>query len=569
MYYHLYFYDICNILSKSNENIYFYATIGKRGVMKISREESIGYQIYLKSFKDSNNDGIGDINGVIEKLDYIKSLGVDFIWLSPFYDSPMEDNGYDIRNYYKILKEYGTMQDVDNLIKKAHSLGIKVVADLVLNHTSNEHEWFIKSENNEKGYEDFYYWKKGKVVNGQMVEPNNWQSIFGGPAWQYSEKRKEYYLRIFSKKMPDINYNSNFALNKVKEVISFWAKKGIDGFRVDAISHIAKDETFSDAANSSYGKYSNREKVHTFLSQIASEWQKYDMLSLGELGRDSTLKDFRNFCSKKSKELSAIFEFSIINLFDFESYSYDIKDLFNSLKLKQKIAENGGCPVLFWTNHDYPRVASMFGSKKFWNKSCSALACLMYLLKGMPIIFNGEEIGMTNYHFQNINDFDDVNAKTLLSLAKTDEEKNRVFENLKLTSRDNARTMMQWNDNKNAGFTDATPWFRVNDNYKQVNVEAQDKQQDSVLNEYRKILALRSINKDVFCYGKTKFGRLKGNVIKYTRIASGKKCLVVVNLSDDTVATKLPKGETLYCNYDSPLTNALSPYEARVINISK
>ena len=537
--------------------------------MRISREESIGYQIYLKSFKDSNNDGIGDINGVIEKLDYIKSLGVDFIWLSPFYDSPMDDNGYDIRDYYKILKEYGTMQDVDNLIKKAHLLGIKVVADLVLNHTSNEHEWFIKSENNDKGYEDFYYWKKGKIVDGKMVEPNNWQSIFGGTAWQYSEKRKEYYLRIFSKKMPDINYNSNFALDKVKEVISFWANKGVDGFRVDAISHIAKDETFSDAVTSSYEKYSNRPKVHTFLSQIASGWQKYDMLSMGELGRDSTLKDFKNFCSKKSKELGAIFEFSIINIFDFNSYSYDIKDLLKSLKLKQKIAENGGCPVLFWTNHDYPRVASMYGSEKYWNKSCSALACLMYLLKGMPIIYNGEEIGMTNFHFKGINDFDDVNAKTLLSLAKTDKEKNQVFENLKLTSRDNARTMMQWNDNKYAGFSSAKPWFKVNDNYKQINVEAQDKQQDSILNEYRKILALRNSNKDVFCYGKTKFGRVKGKVIRYTRIANDKKYLVVVNLSNDKAVVKLPKGKILYCNYNDSLYNTLSPYEARVIMLTK
>ncbi len=533
-------------------------------------EESIGYQIYLKSFKDSNSDGIGDINGVIEKLGYIKSLGVDFIWLSPFYDSPMDDNGYDIRDYYNILKEYGTMQDVDNLIKKAHSLGIKVVADLVLNHTSDEHEWFIKSENNEKGYEDFYYWKDGKIVDGKRCVPNNWESFFGGSTWLFNEKRQQYNLSIFSKKMPDINYNSKFAMEKVKDVISFWAKKGIDGFRVDAISHIAKDETFRNGKKGiTFHKFSNRPKVHTFLKELSSEWKKYGIVSMGELGRNSILKDFKEFCSFDSKELDQIFEFSQIDSYYFCSQSYDFKLLMRSLKLKQKIAQNGGCPVLFWTNHDYPRMASMYGSEKYWNKSCSALALVMYLLKGMPIIYNGEEIGMTNYHFKSINDFADVNAKTLISLAKTYKERHDVFENLKVSSRDNARTMMQWNDSKNAGFSDATPWFKVNDNYKQINVEAQDKQQNSILNEYRKILALRNKNKDVFCHGTTKFSKTNNRIIKYIRAYEDKKYMVIANLSDDIVTTKLPKGETLYCNYNSPLTNALNAYEARVINISK
>ncbi len=533
-------------------------------------KEAVGYQVYLKSFKDSNNDGIGDIIGLADKLEYIKNLGADFVWVSPFYDSPMDDNGYDVRDYTKILSEYGTMEDFENLIERAHLLNLKVVIDLVLNHTSDEHGWFLKSVAKATDYEDFYYWQDGVVdADGKMNEPNNWQSFFGGSAWQYDDRRKQYYLRIFSAKMPDINYNSTTAIEKIKSTIEWWANKGVDGFRIDAVSHIGKASLSKNGANGkTYKNFSNLSNAHEYLKQIATVWQEKDLVSMGELGGDPTEKDMLNFTRAENNELNMVFSFEHLHCGGKDKLNtkcVNSHKMKKALNLKQKLASAGGWPVLFWTNHDYPRVASLYGSEKALSKSCSALGSLMYLLKGTPVIYNGEELGMTNYNFKKSEEFVDVKSKNLLATATTEEEKTKILNDLKENSRDNSRTIMQWNGSINAGFSEEKPWFVVNPNYHAINVAVEQVEEHSVLNEYKKILELRKSDVDTFCYGLTKFKKAPNGAIRYIRKSAKKEYDVIVNLTNSVKKMVLPVGEIVYSNYGEVVRGELSPYEAVVI----
>ena len=350
---------------------------------------AIGYQIYIKSFNDSNNDGVGDLNGITEKLDYIKSIGVDFIWICPFYDSPMDDNGYDIRDYYKIDKIYGKMADLKKLIKEAHSRNIKVIIDLVMNHTSDENIWFIKSQKKIEPFTDFYVWRDGKMIDGKLCPPNNWQSFFSGPAWKYSEERKQYYLKIFSNKMPDINYECETAFTEMEKVIDFYGELEVDGFRVDAIAHIGKDLTFADAKNikKTYKSFSNLPNTHQYLKRFYKTFAKNNLVTMGELGGDPSKKDLITYTTKQ--ELDMIFSFEQMSVFNNKKI-INTKKLLKTIKYKEKLSSNNGWSVLFWLNHDYPRLISKISNEADSKNAQICLAGLMYMLKGTPMIYNGE-----------------------------------------------------------------------------------------------------------------------------------------------------------------------------------
>lgn len=530
-------------------------------------KEAIGYQIYLKSFYDSNGDGIGDIAGVTNKLDYIKNLGVDFIWISPFFDSPMDDNGYDIRDYKKVLSEFGSMDELKALIKRAHSMGLKIIIDMVINHTSIEHKWFTKSVAKATDYEDYYYWKNPKIdKDGNIQPPNNWESFFGGSAWEYNEKRGQYFLKIFSAKMPDVNFNCKKAIENYQDIIEFWVNLGVDGFRMDAISHIGKDDSFQDGKKGrTYLKFSNLNSTHKFLKEVLKAKTNSEVVTMGELGGCPTFAEQLRYTNPQNAELDMIFDFSHLNNFDAKTGKINYSKIVKALKQKSKLSKEGGWSVLFWTNHDYQRLVSMYGNTKALAKSTSAFGTAMYLLNGTPIIYQGEELAMTGYPFKNEKDFVDVNALTLLNLAKTEEEKKKVLEDLIHSSRDNARTCMQWNGSINAGFSETTPWFKVNPNYHSLNVAVEQTEEHSALNEYRKLLSLRKDFKDTFCYGTCTFLHAPKGVVRYKRNNGGEEFEVIVNLTEDVKKFLLPAGEIMYTNYGEVVRGELSPFEAVVL----
>lgn len=504
------------------------------------KKDAIGYQVYIKSFCDSNNDGIGDLRGIINKLDYIESLGANFVWITPFYDSPMVDNGYDIRNYYQVDKTYGNNDDLKELIKIAHKKGIKIIIDLVMNHTSDECEWFVKSESKIAPYKDFYYWVDGDVVDGKEVLPNNWQSFFSGSAWKYSEKRKQYYLRIFAEKMPDINYESEAACREMEKVIEYYGKMGVDGFRVDAIAHIGKDLSFKNSKNlkKTYKSFSNLPNTHKYLQRFNKTFSKYNLVTMGELGGDPTKRDLLKYTTHH--ELDMVFSFEQKEVFT-DVHTIDTRKLVETLKTKNTLSEKLGWSVVFWNNHDYPRLMSRLSGELSPRNAYLTLAVLMYMLKGTPMIYNGEELGLDNYQFREIADFKDVNAIMEYENAV---DKDTCLEQLKDSSRDNARTVMPWTTGKNTGFSKHKPWFHTLDDEKYC-VEKQLSDEKSILNEYRKILQTRKDLSRVIRYGKYKFV-CKNGLVGYS-ISYGKdKYLVYANLSNNSVAYNY--SELLYSN---------------------
>ncbi len=528
---------------------------------KVWWKNAVGYQIYIRSFNDSNDDGIGDLNGITEKLDYIKNIGVNFIWICPFYDSPMDDNGYDVRDYYKIDKMYGKMSDLKKLIKEAHARDIKVVIDLVLNHTSDECAWFVKSEKKIEPFTDFYVWKDGKMVDGKMCPPNNWISFFSGPAWKYSEKRKQYYLKIFSNKMPDINYESETAFAEMEKVIDYYGDLQVDGFRVDAIAHIGKDPNFADAKNlkKTYKSFSNLPNTHRYLKRFNKAFTRNNLVTMGELGGDPSKKDLIKYTTQK--ELDMIFSFEQMSVFN-PDFTINSKALLKTLKYKESLSRKNGWSVLFWLNHDYARLISKVRAEKDAKNAQISLAALMYMLKGTPIVYNGEEIGMENYPFKSPADFKDVNAKMIFDNAKDEEEVKREFERLKEFSRDHSRTVMQWNSSKNAGFSAAEPWTYVNSNYKKVNAEKSIKDKDSILNNYARLLAVRNTYGEMLITAKYKFYRKKG-CVGYKIVGEGCNLEVVANLSTTERPFDLT-GTILYTNIANKNATLL-PYQVVVI----
>ncbi|WP_252247493.1 alpha-glucosidase [Clostridium sp. ZBS4] len=543
-------------------------------------KESVVYQIYPRSFKDSNGDGIGDIRGIIEKLNYLRELGIDVIWLSPVYKSPNDDNGYDISDYKDIMTEFGTMNDFDELLKSAHEKGIKIMMDLVVNHTSDEHKWFVesrKSENNK--YRDYYVWKKGK--DGQP--PNNWTSCFSGSAWQYDEETDMYYLHLFSKKQPDLNWENPELRSDVYSMMQWWLGKGIDGFRMDVINFISKNQEFPDGVNGDFSKYSmNGPRIHEFLEEINEKVLRgKNLITVGEMPGVS-VEEAKLYTGEDRNELNMVFQFEHTDLGNgkygkWHKNSFKLTDLKKIMTKWQKGLENEGWNSLYWNNHDQPRVVSRFGNdKKYWKESAKMLATCLHMMKGTPYIYQGEEIGMTNVTFRDLNDYKDIeiiNAYNDL-VIKNGRSHDEMMEGIHDRGRDNARTPMQWNSSVNAGFTTGTPWIKVNPNYNEINAESQINDKDSIFNYYKELIKIRKDN-EIIVYGNYDLILEDSEEIyAYVRTLNEEQLLVICNFSSNTSEFKLPNNinskykKLLIANYDEckeeTLENiSLRPYECR------
>jgi len=538
-------------------------------------KESVVYQVYPRSFNDSNGDGIGDIRGITEKLDYLKELGIDVIWLSPVYKSPNDDNGYDISDYEDIMDDFGTMEDMDELLKEGNKRGIKILMDLVVNHTSDEHKWFIeakKSKDNQ--YRDYYVWRD--PING--AEPNDLTSAFSGSAWQYDEESGQYYLHLFSKKQPDLNWENEEVRNKVYDMMNFWIDKGIGGFRMDVIELIGKipDEKIM----------SNGPKLHEYIKEMNKKtFGGKDLLTVGETW-GSTIEIAKQYSNPDDSELSMIFQFEHI-LLDQQpgKEKWDLKplellDLKKALSRWQTGLEGTGWNSLFWNNHDLPRIVSRWGNDKEYRvESAKMLATLLHGMKGTPYIYQGEELGMTNVRFESLDEYKDIES---LNMYNERREKGysheEIMESIYAKGRDNARTPMQWNESKNAGFTSAEPWIKVNPNYKEINAESQLNDKNSIFNYYKKLIKIRKSN-PVVVHGEYKL-ILEENkeIFAYTRTLENEKLLVVCNFTANNTVFKyeepieFKERELLISNYDVDINEAidnidLKPYESRVYKI--
>ena len=547
-------------------------------------KEAVIYQIYPRSFMDANGDGIGDLAGITQRIPYLSKLGVDVVWLSPVYASPNDDNGYDISDYRAIMKDFGTMEDFDTLLATAHKAGIKIVMDLVVNHTSDEHAWFIESRKSRTNpYRDYYIWRDGK--DGK--EPNNWESCFSGPAWQYDEATGQYYLHLFSKKQVDLNWENPKVRDEVYDLMTFWCDKGIDGFRMDVISMISKDQRFPDGPvkPDGYGDFSpyciSGPRVHEFLQEMNQRvLSKYDLLTVGEAA-GVTIDEAKKYARSDGKELGMVFQFEHVGSENgkgsiVEKWTTGKPKLANVRAILNKWqTELEGCAwnSLYWDNHDQPRCVSMFGNDapKYRVRSAKMLATCLHMMKGTPYIYQGEELGMTNTHWASIDDCRDVEEKNAWQQFVIDQK--RVSPEIMLAcfdnmARDNARTPMQWDTSENAGFSTGTPWIAVNPNYTEINAASEINDPDSVFNYYRKLIQLRHEH-EIIVYGK--FVPLledDPNIYAYARELDGKKLLVACNWTKDEAPCTLfddTNGTELISNYKEHKKGALQPYEARVV----
>ena len=533
---------------------------------------SVVYQIYPRSFNDSNGDGIGDINGIREKLDYLKELGIDVIWLSPVYKSPNDDNGYDISDYCDIMDEFGTMDDMEKLLKEANEKGIKILMDLVVNHTSDEHKWFIEAKKSKDNkFRDYYIWRD--PVNGH--EPNNLGSCFSGSAWQYDESTDQYYLHLFSKKQPDLNWENENVRNEVYKMMNFWIDKGIGGFRMDVIDLIGKvpDEMITG----------NGPKLHEYLQEMnKAALEGNDLLTVGETW-GATPEVAKLYSNPERKELSMVFQFEHIGLDQIEGKEkWDLKPL-ELLELKKVLSkwqtelEGQGWNSLFWNNHDLPRIVSRWGNDKEYRVlSAKMFATLLHGMKGTPYIYQGEELGMTNVKFEDINEYNDIESlnmyKDRLSKGYTHDE---IMESIYAKGRDNARTPMQWDSTENAGFTTGTPWIAVNKNYNEINAKQCLQDENSIFHHYRKLIDIRK-NNDTIIYGDYSLLCPEDkNIFAYTRELNGDKILVVCNFYDKEVTFSFDgefnHADILLSNYKDSSTLIeklnLRPYEAIMFRI--
>ena len=528
---------------------------------------SVVYQIYPRSFNDSNGDGIGDINGIREKLDYLNELGIDVIWLSPVYKSPNDDNGYDISDYCDIMDEFGTMDDMEKLLKEANEKGIKILMDLVVNHTSDEHKWFIEAKKSKDNkFRDYYIWRD--PVNGH--EPNNLGSCFSGSAWQYDESTDQYYLHLFSKKQPDLNWENENVRNEVYKMMNFWIDKGIGGFRMDVIDLIGKvpDEMITG----------NGPKLHDYLQEMnKAALEGHDLLTVGETW-GATPEIAKLYSNPKRKELSMVFQFEHIGLDQIEGKEkWDVKPL-DLLDLKKVLSkwqtelEGEGWNSLFWNNHDLPRIVSRWGNDREYRvESAKMLATLLHGMKGTPYIYQGEELGMTNVRFEDINEYNDIETlnmyKDRISKGYSHDE---IMASIYAKGRDNARTPMQWDSTENAGFTTGNPWLAVNKNYKFINAEDCLQDKDSIFYHYKKLINIRKHN-DTIIYGNYKLLLPEDkNVFAYSRELNGDKIVVVCNFYNKEINLNFKEDfnnvEILLSNYkDSSILMKdlkLRPYEA-------
>lgn len=552
--------------------------------------KSVVYQIYPKSFNDTTGSGQGDIKGITEKLDYLKKLGVEVLWLTPMYKSPQNDNGYDISDYYSIDESYGTMEDFEEMLREAHKRDIKIVMDIVVNHTSTENEWFKKSEEGDPEYKDFYIWKD--AVNGK--EPTNWQSKFGGNAWKWSEKRKQYYLHLFDVTQADLNWENEKVRKKVYEMIKYWLNKGVDGFRFDVINLISKDQRFlnDDGSDTRFvpdGRrfYTDGPKIHEYLKEIHKEaFGENELLTVGEMSSTS-LENCVRYSNPQEKELSMAFSFHHLKV-DYPNGEKWVKAPFDFVELKKILSkwqigmyEGNGWNATFWTNHDQPRALSRFGDdKNFHEKSGKMLATVLHGLQGTPYIYQGEEFGMTNPYFDKIEKYQDVESKNMYKILRdkglSEEE---VLDILMQKSRDNSRTPVQWDDTKNAGFTSGTPWIGIPENYKKINAENALKDNNSIFYHYQNLIQLRR-TEELLITGRYEDIDLENKkVYAYKRVGKNEELIVISNFYGevtefDVKKLNLEKAFILLSNYvQSPEIKEdkiiLKPYESIIFKKTK
>ena len=518
-------------------------------------KEAVGYQIYPRSFKDSNNDGIGDIRGIISKLDYLKELGIDVIWICPMYKSPNDDNGYDISDYQDIMDDFGNMEDFDLMLDEVHKRGMKLIIDLVINHTSDEHPWFIESKlSKDSKKRDWYIWRDGK----DGAEPNNWESIFKGSAWQYDENTEQYFLHLFSKRQPDLNWDNEEVRQEIYKMINWWLDKGIDGFRVDAISHIKKEPGLIDMDNphnlnyvSSFDKHMNVDGIHEYLEELnKNTFSKYDIMTVGEAnGVDASESEM--WVGEENGKFNMIFQFEHLNLWgEVGENKFNVKEYKSVLTKWQNALEGKGWNALFIENHDIPRVVSSWGNdNEYLEESAKAFALMYFMQKGTPFIYQGQEIGMTNVRFDSIEKYNDVKSINIYE-EKINEgvSVNEALKAVASISRDNARTPMQWDSTNYAGFSENTPWIDVNENYKSINVESQLANENSVLNFYKKLIKIRKENPSLI-YGRYDMILEEDEKIyAYTRTLDNDKYVVIVNLSDEEALYKYDDLDLIYEN---------------------
>ena len=538
-------------------------------------KEAVVYQVYPRSFKDSDGDGIGDLKGIISELDYIKSLGVNVVWLNPIYSSPNDDNGYDVSDYRNIMKDFGTMTDFDSLLKGMHERGIKLVMDLVVNHSSDEHEWFKQSRSSRTNpYRNYYHW-----WNAEKGKPPYRYSLFdiNHDAWMYDSTTNAYYLHYFSRKQPDLNWENPKVRSEVFDIMKFWADKGIDGFRLDAFQFAAKDTTFpafpQDFEKNFSLYYAMQKNLHSYLQEMYNEvLSKYDVMSVAE-GAGNSFEDAHDLVDADRHELNMAYAFDGVDIAKREGYNLlHFKEVFS--RWDSAFADKGWLSI-FLANHDQARLVSRFGndSPAFRAPSAKMLATFIMTMRGTPYYFNGDELGMTNAGFTKIEDYRDVpTLNEYTHIKNTGGDINKFLQERQFSDRDNGRTPFQWDTTSNAGFTTGKPWIEVNKNYKTINEAMEEDDSNSVLNYFRKIVKLRKENL-VLVYGKyTLLDKDNGDVYAYTRELNGRKFLILLNFKSKVatfnIGMDISKAKLLLDNYSTTIAgNSLQPYEAAVYEL--
>lgn len=549
-------------------------------------KRSTVYQIYPKSFHDTKGTGMGDLQGIIEKLDYLKELGVDMVWLTPIYRSPQHDNGYDISNYYEIEPAYGTMKDVERLIEELHDRDMKLMMDIVINHTSTDHEWFRQAKSSKDNpYRDYYIWRDSQ----DGAEPNNWVSKFGGGAWGLEEHTNQYYLHLFDKTQADLNWENEKVRKDLFKMMNFWAEKGLDGFRLDVINLVSKVQSFpndQDAPDGQYGKeyYTDGPRIHEYMHEMNQEvFTPHSLVTVGEMSSTS-LAACQQYTKPDAQELSMTFNFHHLKV-DYDNGMKWTDGKLEFIKLKQILSdwqigmhEVGGWNALFWCNHDQPRIVSRFGDDgQYWKESAKMLATVLHMMQGTPYIYQGEEIGMTDPKFSSIEDYKDVETHNAFQALKEEGmDSEQALQIIQRRSRDNSRTPMQWNEGQNAGFTNGKPWLAVASNYEDINVEKALQDEDSIFYHYQKLIRLRKEYAIITHGDYEPICMDDERLFCYERKWNGEKLLVVANFFGETAEFSYPKehmakAEILLSNYeDSPSDYRkirLRPFEAVIYHI--
>lgn len=546
--------------------------------MKEWYKNAVVYQIWPRSFCDGNGDGIGDLQGVLDKMDYLEALGINCIWFSPLYPSPNADFGYDISDYKSINPEYGDLDLFKKVLDEAHSRGIRVIMDLVVNHTSDEHKWFIESQNPDSPYHDYYFWRKGKGKR----PPNNWLSCFEGGAWEYNERLDEYYLHVFAKKQPDLNHDNPRVREEVKDIMRFWLDMGVDGFREDVITFISKKEGlpngFPIPSACGIENYMDGPHIHEYLQEYREVTDNYDCFTVGEAPMMTPEKALK-YIDESHKELDLMFHFQHIEadcfVMDFFQTKFNLKKMKRAFSSWQEKINGKAWNTLYIENHDHPRIISRYGSEKYRTESGKMLANMFMLQQGTPFIYQGQELGMVNTRLESLDEYVDCFVKNNYAVGmKMHLGEKRCFENAVKSTRDNSRTPVQWDSTENAGFTTGKPWFPVNKNYKEINARAEAENPNSVLNHYKALIKFKKEN-EVAVYGSYKeHYKNSDKLFVFERNYNGKRLLVINSFTEENVAFEAPKGfnleegKAILCNYENPTVQnngfKTRPYETRV-----